>query len=88
MIDRQVLPKLVDTPAPYIGVMGSQRRWAETKKLLQSDGLSEKDLQRFHSPLGLELNAETPAEIALSIMAEITMLRRGGSGERMAGRGI
>jgi xanthine dehydrogenase accessory factor len=88
MIDRQILPKLVDTPAPYIGVMGSQRRWAETKKLLQSDGLSEKDLQRFHSPLGLELNAETPAEIALSIMAEITMLRRGGSGERMAGRGI
>lgn len=84
MIDRQVLPKLVDSPAPYIGVMGSKRRWSETKKLLQDEGLSEADLQRFHSPLGLELNAETPAEIAVSIMAEIIMLRRGGSGERMS----
>ena len=42
------------------------------------------ELGRFHSPIGLELHAETPEEIALSIMAEIIMLRRGGSGERMA----
>jgi xanthine dehydrogenase accessory factor len=83
MIDRQILPKLVNTPAPYIGVMGSQRRWAETKKLLMVDGLVESDLARFHSPLGLELNAETPEEIAVSIMAEIIMVRHGGSGDRM-----
>ncbi len=85
MIDRQVLPKLALTPASYIGVMGSKRRWAETKKLLLADGLSEADLARFHSPLGLELNAETPEEIAISILAEIIMLRRGGTGERMKG---
>ncbi|HEX6386375.1 MAG TPA: XdhC family protein [Anaerolineae bacterium] len=84
MIDRQVLPKLVNSPAPYIGVMGSKRRWSETKKLLRDEGLDETNLQRFHSPLGLELNAETPAEIAVSIMAEIIMLRRGGTGERMS----
>ncbi len=84
-LDRQILPLLAETAAPYIGVMGSRRRWAETKKLLLADGLSEADLARFHSPLGLELNAESPKEIAVSILAEIIMLHRGGSGERMKG---
>jgi len=84
-IDRQILPRLAQTPAPYIGVIGSRRRWQETKKLLVTDGLSEDDLRRFHSPIGLELNAESPEEIAVSIMAEIIMLRRGGTGERMHG---
>lgn len=85
LVDRQILPKLVNTPAPYIGVMGSQRRWTETKRLLVEDGLSESELERFHSPIGLELNAETPEEIAVSIMAEIIMMRRDGTGERMTG---
>jgi xanthine dehydrogenase accessory factor len=83
-VDRQILPKLAATPAPYIGVMGSRRRWAETTRLLQEDGLTDADLSRFHSPIGLELNAEDPAEIALSIMAEIVLLRRQGTGERMS----
>ena len=84
-LDRQILPLLVKTPAPYIGVMGSRRRWTETQKLLREDGATEADLQRFHSPVGLELNAETPKEIALSILSEIVMLYRGGTGERMKG---
>ena len=82
-VDRQILPKLVATPAPYIGIMGSKRRWTHTRRLLLEDGLSEADLARFHSPLGLELNAESPKEIAVSILAEIIMLRRGGDGQRM-----
>ncbi|MFQ5400806.1 MAG: XdhC family protein [Anaerolineae bacterium] len=82
-IDRHVIPLLLETPAPYIGVMGSRRRWATTRKLLLEDGVSEEALQRVHSPLGLELNAETLEEIAVSIMAEIIMLRRGGTGDRM-----
>ena len=84
MVDRQILPHLVDAPAPYIGIIGSKRRWQHTKKLLLEDGLSQEQLAQFHSPIGLELNAETPEEIAVSIMAEIIMLSRGGSGERMA----
>lgn len=84
MVDRDVLPQLVATPAPFIGVMGSRRRWQTTSKLLLEDGLSEQDLVRFHSPLGLELEAESPEEIAVSIMAEIIMLRRQGSGKRMS----
>lgn len=83
LVDRQILPHLIDTPAPYIGVMGSRRRWAETQRLLRADGVAEADLARFHSPVGLELNAESPEEIAVSILAEIIMLRRGGTGERM-----
>jgi xanthine dehydrogenase accessory factor len=85
LVDRQILPKLLPTPAPYIGVIGSRKRWLETRKLLLEDGLSETELARFHSPVGLELNAETPEEIAVSIMAEIIMWRRGGSGHPMAG---
>lgn len=84
LLDRQILPHLVDTRAPYIGIIGSRRRWEETKRLLREDGLNEEQIQRFHSPIGLELQAETPEEIALSIMAEIVMFRHGGSGERMA----
>ena len=83
LIDRQILPHLARTPAPYIGVMGSRRRWEHTKKLLREDGLTDADLAKFHSPLGLELNAETPREIALSILSEIIMLQRGGDGTRM-----
>lgn len=77
MVDQQVLPRLAPTRAPYIGVMGSRRRWAETQRLLLENGLPEADLARFHSPIGLELNAEDPQEIAVSIMAEIIKFRRG-----------
>lgn len=84
MVDREILPKLVGTAAPYVGIIGSRRRWRTTIKLLQEAGLDEEQLARFHSPVGLELNAETPEEIAVSIMAEIIMLRRGGTGERMS----
>ena len=84
LVDREIIPRLLDSPAPYIGVIGSRRRWEESKRLLREDGLSEELLSRCHSPIGLELNAETPAEIAVSILAEIIMIRRGGSGERMA----
>ncbi len=84
LVDRQLLPHLVATPTPYVGIIGSKRRWVETKKLLKEDGMSSEQLARFHSPIGLELNAETPEEIAVSILAEIIMLQRGGTGERMA----
>ncbi|MCI0396149.1 MAG: XdhC family protein [Chloroflexi bacterium] len=83
LVDRRILPRLLATPAATIGVIGSQRRWEETRRLLRQDGLSEEQLRRFHSPIGLELNAETPEEIAVSILAEIIMLRRGGTGKRM-----
>ena len=73
----------MDAPAAYIGVMGSRRRWEETKRLLLADGAPADKLSRVVSPIGLELNAESPAEIAVSIMAQIIMIQRGGDGRPM-----
>ncbi|MCI0519935.1 MAG: XdhC family protein [Chloroflexi bacterium] len=77
------LPALLDTPAAFIGIIGSRRRWTETRKQLLAQGIPEGKLARVRSPMGLELNAETPEEIAVSIMAEIIMLRQGGDGGLM-----
>jgi xanthine dehydrogenase accessory factor len=82
--DVAALPVLLETEAPYIGVIGSRRRWATTVKELKQMGIDVEALQRVHSPLGLELEAETPEEIAVSIMAEIIMLRNSGSGAPMS----
>ncbi len=83
-VDVQGLPAILETPAAYIGVIGSRRRWATTRKQLGAAGISGDKLDRVISPMGLELNAETPEEIAVSILAEIVMIRRGGDGSRMA----
>ncbi len=83
-VDIQGLPALLETPAAYIGVIGSKRRWATTRQQLLQNGVPEELLARVRSPIGLELNAETPEEIAVSILAEIIMLRRGGDGKPMA----
>ncbi|TES90397.1 MAG: hypothetical protein E3J88_04200 [Anaerolineales bacterium] len=84
-LDVEGLPDLLETPAEFIGVIGSKRRWQTTRKKLLEKGIPEEVLARIVSPIGLELNAETPEEIALSIMAEIIMLRQGGKGGRMSG---
>lgn len=83
-LDRVILPKILETEAPYIGIIGSRRRWEETQRLLLEDGIDKDQMSRFHSPIGLELHAETPEEIAVSILAEVIMIHRGGSGNRMA----
>ncbi|MEZ4515818.1 MAG: XdhC/CoxI family protein [Chloroflexota bacterium] len=75
VLDRELLPAILASPVPYIGVMGSRRRWEETRRLLLADGVSPESLDRITSPIGLELHAETPNEIAVSIMAQIISLR-------------
>ncbi len=82
-VDIEGLEPLLGTEAAYIGVIGSRRRWLTTRKALLEKGVPEDTLNRVYSPMGLELNAETPEEIAISIMAEILMVKNGGSGERM-----
>lgn len=86
-VDVQGLPALLETPAAYIGVIGSRRRWATARSQLLERGVPEEKLARVRSPMGLELNAETPEEIAVSIMAEIIMLRNGGDGRVMRSKG-
>ncbi len=82
-VDVEGLAPLLDSPAAFIGVIGSKRRWAFTQKGLLDKGVSKETLLKVHSPVGIELNAETPEEIAVSIMAEIIMLRNGGTGKLM-----
>ncbi len=82
-IDIDLFPPLLQANVPYLGLIGSRRRWALTVKALEERGFTTEQLARVHAPIGLELNAETPQEIAVSIMAEITMVRRGGTGEPM-----
>ena len=83
-VDTEALPGLLETEAAYIGVIGSRRRWETAVRQLAARGISPEQLDRVTSPIGLELSAETPEEIALSVLAEIVMLRRGGTGAAMA----
>jgi xanthine dehydrogenase accessory factor len=82
-VDTAGLPALLDTQAGYIGVIGSRRRWSLTVKELNQQGISDEQLKRVHSPIGLGIGAETPEEIAVSILAEILMVRGSGSGRPM-----
>jgi xanthine dehydrogenase accessory factor len=82
-VDVDGLAPLLDLPAAYIGVIGSKRRWASTVKGLKAQGVSEEKLTQVHSPIGLELQAETPEEIAVSVMAEVLMVRDKGTGKQM-----
>ncbi|MDR3574943.1 MAG: XdhC family protein [Anaerolineaceae bacterium] len=83
-VDVPGLPPLLGSAAGYIGVIGSKRRWSLTRKGLIEKGIAEEVVDKVRSPIGLELNAETPEEIAVSIMAEIIMLRNGGTGKVMS----
>lgn len=82
-VDKTLIPALLETDAAYLGLIGSRRRWALTVQELEQQGYNREQLARIHAPLGLEINAETPQEIAISIMAEIIMTLRGGDGKPM-----
>jgi xanthine dehydrogenase accessory factor len=82
-VDAAGLAPLLDSKAAYVGVIGSKRRWATTVKALKEKGVDEAKIAKVRSPMGLELQAETPEEIAVSIMAEVLMLRDKGTGRSM-----
>lgn len=67
----------------YLGMIGSKRRTATVIEHLRDEGFDPAELARIHTPIGLDIGAETPEEIAISIMAEVIMQRRGGTGQTM-----
>ncbi len=71
--DRDVLRTLLKTPAPYIGILGPRKRFDRMLEEFEREGivLSADDAHRIHSPIGLDIGAEAPDEIAVSIVAEI-----------------
>jgi xanthine dehydrogenase accessory factor len=73
--DRIVLAQALKTDAGYIGMIGSRRKQDEVYRVLLNDGFTNKDLERVHSPIGLNIGGETPEEIAISITAELIQER-------------
>lgn len=74
------------SPAPYIGVLGSRATHARRRELLLEQGFTDGDLARLRAPIGLDLGARTPEEIALSILAEMVAVRNGASGQPLCQR--
>lgn len=69
--------------APYIGLLGSRRSQAARRASLRADGFDERALARINGPAGLDLGGVTPAQTALSILAELVALRHGGEGSSL-----
>ena len=75
----------MDPPPAYIGMIGSRRRVRATFVQLVDEGFSMELIERIHAPVGLDVGAETPEEIAVAVAAELIMHRRGGTGLPLRG---
>jgi xanthine dehydrogenase accessory factor len=76
--DEAALRRVIDSPARYVGMIGSRHKCDVIMGHLRADGFGEETLARVHAPIGLDLGGPTPEEIAVSILAEIIAVRRGG----------
>ncbi len=81
--DNVALAAAADTSARYVGLMGSKRKTILIYEDLVRMGISEERLREIRSPIGLDIHARTPEEIAISIIGEILMFRLGGTGQEM-----
>jgi xanthine dehydrogenase accessory factor len=81
--DETCLRTVVNRGAAYVGMIGSKRRVSTVLRHLAEEGLDLEALERVYTPIGFDLGAETPEEIAVSIIAELIAVRRGGSGRPM-----
>lgn len=91
-LDQAVITALLATPARFLGMVGSRTKRGKFLARLQARGLPEETLARLRTPLGLEIGAVTPEEIAVSILAELVAVRRGalpgGGGARPEDTGV
>lgn len=78
--DEPALAEVLKTPAPFVGLVSSRRKFKLIADKLRERGFTDADVNRIHAPIGLDIGAETPDEIAVAIMGEIIMQRRGGDG--------
>lgn len=84
--DLEALQQLIHRPIPcaYIGMIGSQKRVRQVCQALTDQGIPAAKLDSLYAPIGLDIGALTPAEIAVSITAELIRVRRGGSGQSLS----
>lgn len=81
--DHESIKRALDSDAGYIALIASKKRSGLVMDYLREGGLNEEILERVMAPCGLDLGARTPEEIALCVISEMTLLRRGGTGKRM-----
>lgn len=74
--DEEVLASVVRSSAAYIGMIGSYKKNATVFQHLKEQGISAQELKKLHAPIGMDIGAQTPEEIAVSIIAEIIQIRR------------
>jgi xanthine dehydrogenase accessory factor len=84
--DEQALRHVVGRGAAFVGMIGSRRRVRTVLEHLLSEGFDRAKIEAVHTPIGIDIGAETPEEIALSILSEIVLVRRNGGGGRMVDR--
>ena len=84
--DIPVLRRVLESRAAYVGLLGSRRRGESIKRFLREEGMPEDALARVHVPIGLDIGAQSAAEIALSILAEAVAVRAGRPGGSMKAR--
>lgn len=75
--DRDVLRQALQSRAGYIGMIGSRKKRDATYDALRTEGFTDKDFQRVHCPIGLNLGGDSPGEIGLSIIAELQQFKSG-----------
>ena len=85
--DELCLREIIHSSAKYIGMIGSRRRiQACFQRFREEEKIADEVIQRVYAPIGLDIGTETPEEIALSIMAEIVKVRRGGKAKSLSGK--
>lgn len=83
-LDLDCLRVVIRRPVTYVGMIGSRHRVETVFRLLEEEGVPPDSLSRVYAPIGLDIGARTPAEIAVSILAEVVRVRRGGTGEHLS----
>ena len=86
-LDEDCLRSLLGRNVPYLGMIGSRRRTRAVLDELRSEGVDPEWLARIYAPIGLNIGALTPEEIAISILSEMILFRRGGTGGSLRGSG-
>ena len=85
--DEPCLREIIHSPARYVGMIGSRRRIkACFERFRNEEKIAEEIIGRVYAPIGLDIGTETPEEIALSIMAEVVKVRRGGTAQSLSGK--
>jgi len=75
--DMRILKMVIETPARYIAMIGSKRKVLNVVKELEKEGIARPAFERVHAPMGLDIGAISPEEIAISVAAEMIAVRRG-----------